>query len=187
LLGTNSQNELQIERTVSFQDSDWTAQAEATAATPPRRTNPYVAAAIGLGIGVAIGATAAIWALQGNAGPDARPLPTQAAATAPHGAASAATAGTGTAPAAAAAASSVSALPAVAVEPLLLPDPPAAAASQPLSAAEVARRKERAWDRFYRRPAVCEGNPSAEQLVECGNHFIRNRREFEERWRAGKL
>jgi len=180
---------------VSFQDSDWTAQAEATTAAPPRRTNPYVAGAIGLGIGIAIGATAAFLALQGGAGPDARSVLAQTAA-APNGAASAAAVAaapaastvtvSSTAAASAPVASQLAALPVFATDP-----PPrdlrAAAASQPLSTAEVARRKERAWERFYRRPAVCEGNPSADQLVECGNHFIRNRREFEERWRTGSL
>jgi PPE-repeat protein len=186
---------------MSFQDSDWTAHAEATTTAPPRRTNPYVAGAIGLGIGIAIGATATFLALQGSAGPDARSVLAQTAA-APHGAASAASAASAAAVAAAPAASTVTvsstaaasapvasqlaALPVVATDPQPR-ELRAAAASQPLSAAEVARRKERAWERFYRRPAVCEGNPSADQLVECGNHFIRNRREFEERWRTGSL
>jgi hypothetical protein len=66
--------------------------------------------------------------------------------------------------------------------------PPGAAASVPaLSAEEVARRKERAWVRFYKRPGACEGNPTGDQLVECGNHYIRMRREFDERWRTGSL
>jgi hypothetical protein len=157
-----------------------------------------VAGAIGLGIGIAIGATATFLALQGSAGPDARSVLAQTAA-APHGAASAASAAavaaapaastvtvSSTAAASAPVASQLAALPVVATDPQPR-ELRAAAASQPLSAAEVARRKERAWERFYRRPAVCEGNPSADQLVECGNHFIRNRREFEERWRTGSL
>jgi hypothetical protein len=56
-----------------------------------------------------------------------------------------------------------------------------------LSPEEVARRRERAWARFYKRPSTCEGNPTGDQLVECGNHYIRMRREFDERWRAGSL
>jgi hypothetical protein len=56
-----------------------------------------------------------------------------------------------------------------------------------LSAAEVARRKELAWSRFYKRPPTCEGNPTADQLIDCANHFIRSKREFDERWRTGTL
>jgi hypothetical protein len=70
--------------------------------------------------------------------------------------------------------------------------PPTAAPVAPapratLSAAEVARRKELAWSRYYKRPATCEGNPSADQLIDCANHFIRAKREFDERWRTGTL
>jgi hypothetical protein len=70
--------------------------------------------------------------------------------------------------------------------------PPAPVASAPralpaLSAAEVARRKELAWSRFYKRPPTCEGNPTADQLIDCANHFIRSKREFDERWRTGTL
>jgi hypothetical protein len=64
---------------------------------------------------------------------------------------------------------------------------PPAAGPPALSPEEVARRKERAWARFYKRPATCDGNPSADQLIECGNHFIRAKREFDERWRTGNL
>jgi hypothetical protein len=169
---------------VTFHDSDWTAQAETGSAPQQRRTNPYVAGAIGLAIGIAIGAAAAVWALQGSTTTGARAVAAQAVTTV-HEAASAATA----APAPAVAAASSAASPIVVEAEPLLPEPPAAGASRPLalSAAEVARRKERAWDRFYRRPAMCDGNPSADQLVECGNHFIRSRREFEERWRTGSL
>jgi hypothetical protein len=56
-----------------------------------------------------------------------------------------------------------------------------------MSAAEVARRKELAWSRFYKRPPTCEGNPTADQLIDCANHFIRSKREFDERWRTGTL
>jgi hypothetical protein len=166
---------------VSFQDSDWTAQAEASPGLQPRRTSPYLAVAIGLALGIAIGATATLWVVQPRTGAGARPMAAPASAAAPVTAALPAASAVVVAPA-----SSTPAPQVLAAEPLL-PDPPAAGASPPLSAAEVARRKERAWDRFYRRPAACEGNPSAEQLVECGNHFIRSRREFEDRWRTGNL
>jgi hypothetical protein len=165
---------------VSFHDSDWTAQAEASSGLQPHRTGPFMVGAIGLALGIAIGATATLWAVQARP-PGARPI------AAPASAAASITSAPPAASAAVAAPASSAPVPqGLAAEPLLA-DPPAAGVSPALSAAEVARRKERAWDRFYRRPAVCDGNPSAEQLVECGNHFIRSRREFEDRWRTGNL
>jgi hypothetical protein len=140
-----------------------------------------MAGVVGLALGIAIGATATLWAVQAGPGSGARPMAAPASAAARITAAPPASSAVVAAPA-----SSTPAPQVLAAEPLL-PDPPAAGASPPLSAAEVARRKERAWERFYRRPAACEGNPSAEQLVECGNHFIRSRREFEDRWRTGNL
>ncbi len=55
------------------------------------------------------------------------------------------------------------------------------------AAVEAARRKERAWQRFYQRPDFCADNPTAAQMVQCANHHIRARREFEERYGAGRL
>jgi hypothetical protein len=55
------------------------------------------------------------------------------------------------------------------------------------AAAEAARRKERAWQRFYQRPDFCADNPTAAQMVQCANHHIRARKEFEERYAAGRL
>lgn len=54
-------------------------------------------------------------------------------------------------------------------------------------AIEAARRKERAWQRFYQRPDFCADNPTAAQMVQCANHHIRARKEFEDRYAAGKL
>jgi hypothetical protein len=51
----------------------------------------------------------------------------------------------------------------------------------------AARRKERAWARWYQRPAFCNENPTSAQMVECANHHIRARKEFEERYAAGRL
>jgi hypothetical protein len=102
-------------------------------------------------------------------------------------------------PAASAAPAATQAVAAAAPAVLTPPDEPvkapAAAASSAsalrpplnLSAAEVARRKELAWARYYKRPQACEGNPSADQLIECANDFIRAKREFDERWRNGTL
>jgi hypothetical protein len=55
------------------------------------------------------------------------------------------------------------------------------------AAIEAARRKERAWQRFYQRPEYCADNPTAAQMVQCANHHIRARKEFEERYGAGRL
>jgi hypothetical protein len=55
------------------------------------------------------------------------------------------------------------------------------------AAAEAARRKERAWERWYQRPQFCNHNPTGAQMVQCANHHIRARKEFEERYAAGRL
>lgn len=54
-------------------------------------------------------------------------------------------------------------------------------------ALEAAARKERAWAKFYKQPAQCDGNPSSETMTECANHYIRAKRRFEESYAAGKL
>jgi hypothetical protein len=51
----------------------------------------------------------------------------------------------------------------------------------------AAARKERAWVKFYKKPANCEGDPNSEQMVQCANHFIRAKRQFEEAYAAGNL
>ncbi len=55
------------------------------------------------------------------------------------------------------------------------------------AAIDAARRKERAWQRFYQRPDFCADNPNAAQMVQCANQYIRARKEFEERYSAGRL
>jgi type IV secretory pathway VirB10-like protein len=55
------------------------------------------------------------------------------------------------------------------------------------AALDAVRRKERAWERWYQRPAFCNENPTSAQMVECANHHIRARKEFEERYAAGRL
>lgn len=54
------------------------------------------------------------------------------------------------------------------------------------AALEAAAHKERAWTRFYKRPSQCEGNPTAEAMTECANHYIRSKRQFDEAYAAGK-
>ena len=50
------------------------------------------------------------------------------------------------------------------------------------AAAERQAAKERAWLEYYRAPADCEQPPSWEAQVECGNHYMRAKAEFDDRW-----
>ncbi len=47
----------------------------------------------------------------------------------------------------------------------------------------AADRKERAWAKFYRKPATCNDSAS----MECANGFIRAKRTFEEKYARGEL
>ncbi len=47
-------------------------------------------------------------------------------------------------------------------------------------------QRELAWARYYVKPAYCDVNPGRDTLVECANHFIRARREFEAAYTAGR-
>lgn len=46
------------------------------------------------------------------------------------------------------------------------------------------QRKERAWQAFYAKPKKCEAPVTNEILIECGNDFIRAKREFDAQWLA---
>jgi hypothetical protein len=46
------------------------------------------------------------------------------------------------------------------------------------------KQKERAWAAFYKPYPSCEHPPTWEDQVECGNRYIRARREFEKQWDA---
>jgi hypothetical protein len=48
-------------------------------------------------------------------------------------------------------------------------------------------RKQRAWARYYKKPPYCENNPTSDTLIDCANHYIRARRQFEEAYAAGRL
>ena len=63
---------------------------------------------------------------------------------------------------------------------------PAAAAQALRSAQQATERKERAWSLFYKKPSACEDSPPKASLVECANHFIRAKREFEQLYTASK-
>jgi len=173
---------------MSFSDSDWTSEAAASAAATGRRDSTWVwTLVLGVVIGAA-GATLVFLMLERLSQRDA----SQTVATAPVAAAAPAAppppaavietappaAGPAEPPAASAATSPAEPVPAVA---------PVATTGAPRPSAEELRRKERAWAAYYRRPSSCEGNPTTDQLIECANHFIRSKREFDERWKAGTL
>jgi hypothetical protein len=86
--------------------------------------------------------------------------------------------------------------PAAAAEPASQGSAPAAraepaggrqAATAPQGPLTALERKQRAWARYYKKPPHCDNNPSSDSLVDCANHFIRARRQFEEDYAAGKL
>lgn len=173
---------------MSFSDSDWTSEAAASAAATGRRDSTWVWTLV---LGVVIGAASATLVFLMLERLSQREAP-KAVATAPVTAAAPArppppaavieaappAAGPAETPAASAAAGPAEPVPAVA---------PVATAEASRPSAEELRRKERAWAAYYKRPASCEGNPTTDQLIECANHFIRSKREFDERWKAGTL
>lgn len=69
------------------------------------------------------------------------------------------------------------------------PAPPPAVSQRKPEPSPQARaeldRKVRAWKEYYQRPRHCVENPVADTLVDCANHYIRARREFEAAYRAG--
>jgi hypothetical protein len=174
-------------------DSDWTVEAEETSPAAARPLNNGVVAALGLAAGITIGALVTALVLRGS--PSTVVYPQASAASEPTAAqqqgtatplaptASSALAADGLVPAPAA---SIGASPHAASTPDPLVHEAPKAGPTPLTAAE-AQRKELAWARFYKRPVECEGNPSADQLIECANHFIRAKRDFDQRWRAGAI
>ena len=47
------------------------------------------------------------------------------------------------------------------------------------------RRKAQAWAEHYQKPRHCVENPTADTLVDCANHYIRAKREFDAAFAAG--
>lgn len=194
---------------MNYDDSDWTHEAAAaSAATVRPRRDMTLAGTLALGIVIGVAGTL-LAVLAVGRGPAAAPpiAAGPALAAAPASAEPAASASPavqvapgGTSPAAlvervppAASGGGTVSAPAPAPAQVQVQDsddaepaPVAAAPSRPFSAEEQ-KRRERAWAKFYRRPASCEGNPTTDQLIECANHFIRSKREFDERWKAGTL
>lgn len=48
-------------------------------------------------------------------------------------------------------------------------------------------RREMAWARYYKKPAVCEESRGGSWSVDCANDYIRARKRFSELYEAGKL
>lgn len=53
------------------------------------------------------------------------------------------------------------------------------------AAAESQRKHDAAWDQFYKPLRGCDNWQSNSHMVECQNHRLRAKREFEEKWAAG--
>ncbi|MNG32139.1 hypothetical protein D3C84_1180800 [compost metagenome] len=53
------------------------------------------------------------------------------------------------------------------------------------AAAESQRQHDAAWERYYRAPRGCDNWQSDSHMVECQNHQLRAKREFEQKWAAG--
>ncbi len=51
----------------------------------------------------------------------------------------------------------------------------------------AARAKEDAWNKFYKKPAKCENVSKQDTLVECGNHYIKEKNKFEGMWANNQL
>ncbi len=181
---------------MSFSDSDWTRD-------PPRRQRLPASQRRVVMLATAIAVSCVTLALavygierlldtsarrdaQEPIGEAAEHAPPGAGVTAPSEAASAA-ASAPTAPAPSSAASAASASEALPLAALEAEMRERARETAQQAAVEAAKRKERAWQRYYQRPEFCADNPTAAQMVQCANHHIRARKEFEERYTAGRL
>lgn len=150
-----------------FTDSDWDNSAPTPLAPSPvhRTAALAVAAVAGLALGVAVASW--WWAAQSDHGarvatPAATappPTPAEVIASAPPAGGPGEVAEAAPAPS---------------------PAPVAASAAAPRAdPAAASRRKELAWSSWYEKPRECIEDRRGERLVECANHYIRARREFE--------
>lgn len=175
----------------AFSDSDWTSEEPAA----PERRDPRILVALAAGVAIgALGATL-LWWLAGTAtrpthstGAPEASVPTSAAVATP-----AATTAIAPGPAAS---EPTSAPPVGHSAPASAVGATATAADAPSSAPasehamlgdEAARRKESAWRKFYQPPSICSEDKRGDFMVECANHSIRARKEFEERYATGRL
>ena len=69
-----------------------------------------------------------------------------------------------------------------------------ARAAQTRRAMETARleqqataRKDAAWQAFFKPKKVCDNPPDSDTQVECGNAYMRAKRDFDARWERGDL
>lgn len=185
---------------MSFSDSDWTLEA---AATPNAQRPASLALAVTFGVLVGAALASLVW-LSFDARrahpPKVSAAPAASAVTAlavPLPASLPRTADSRNAPASAGGTQ--------AVEGAALPMPAASSAASAAVAAPAApavsgtaratmgvstprdTRKEHLWARHYQRPAQCEGNPTPQQMIDCANDYIRERRRFEADYAAGRL
>jgi hypothetical protein len=58
----------------------------------------------------------------------------------------------------------------------------ARAMAEQQAAEDLEKRKKEAWAAYYKPPASCEHPPGWQDQVECGNKYIRAKREFEKQW-----
>lgn len=59
-------------------------------------------------------------------------------------------------------------------------------AQQQMASIQAETAREDAWKRYYKKPSHCD-DAVGDAFVECGNHYIRAKRKFEELYAAGKL
>ena len=52
---------------------------------------------------------------------------------------------------------------------------------------EQQRKKDEAWQEFYKEPRGCNNWQTDQQMVDCQNRKLRAKREFERKWDAGEL
>lgn len=62
-----------------------------------------------------------------------------------------------------------------------------AAANQARVDAAEAQAKDEAWRRFYQPSKKCDSPPDWDTQVECGNAYVRAKKEFEAKWAGGEL
>lgn len=56
-----------------------------------------------------------------------------------------------------------------------------------LAEQQEAARKETAWRAFFQPKKVCDNPPDFDTQVECGNAYMRAKRDFEARWARGDI
>jgi hypothetical protein len=52
---------------------------------------------------------------------------------------------------------------------------------------QEAARKEAAWQAFFQPKKMCDNPPDSDTQVDCGNDYMRAKREFEERWERSEI